>query len=311
MANKKMITLPNGATFPANGFGTWKSEPGKVGAAVKKALELGYRHIDCAAIYCNEQEVGKVFAEVFGGDNPVVKREDVWITSKVWNSCGSKEEVVAACRRSLLDLQLDYVDLYLVHWPANWEHQGLPITETTMGSDADGKPLWSKTNTLQSKWEGMEECSRLGLAKAIGVSNYSSLILMDLLAYAKIPPVINQIEGHVYNQRPELRAVCEANNIHVTLYSVLGSGKEGPLQDPTVKAIADAHGVSAGSVCIAWALSTGCSVLSKSVTPSRIEENFAAEAVELAAEEVKQLDSLERGMIACNMNEYWGFPAHA
>lgn len=175
MANKKMITLPEGATFAANGFGTWKSEPGKVGAAVKKALELGYRHIDCAAIYCNEAEVGAVFAEVFGrnggqregsGDpKPLVRREDVWITSKVWNSCGSKEEVVAACRRSLHDLQLDYVDEYLVHWPANWEHQGLPITETTVGNGPDGKPAWSKTNTLQSKWEGMEECSRLGLAK--------------------------------------------------------------------------------------------------------------------------------------------------
>lgn len=165
MANKKMIKLANGATFAANGFGTWKSEPGKVGAAVKKALELGYRHIDCAAIYCNEAEVGAVFAEMFGGENPLVKREDVWITSKVWNSCGSKEEVVAACRRSLQDLQLDYLDEYLVHWPANWEHQGLPITDKTMGNGPDGKPAWSKTNSLQSKWEGMEECSRLGLTK--------------------------------------------------------------------------------------------------------------------------------------------------
>lgn len=143
------------------------------------------------------------------------------------------------------------------------------------------------------------------------MSNYSALILMDLLSYAKIPPAINQIEGHVYNQRAELRAVCEANNIHVTLYSVLGSGKEGPLQDPTVKAIADAHGVSAGAVCIAWALSTGCSVLAKSVTASRIEENLAAEAVVLTAEELKQLEGLERGLLVCNMNEYWGFPAHA
>lgn len=134
---------------------------------------------------------------------------------------------------------------------------------------------------------------------------------MDLLSYAKILPTINQIEGHVYNQRAELRAVCDANNIHVTLYSVLGSGKEGPLQDPTVKAIAVAHGVSAGAVCIAWALSTGCSALAKSVVQSRIEDNFAAEAVALTAEEVKQLEGLERGMLACNMNEYWNFPAHA
>ena len=166
----KTVTLPTGHTLAVNGFGTWKSEPGKVGAAVKKALEIGYRHIDCAAIYMNEAEVGAVFAEMFGGDNPAVKREDVWITSKVWTSCGSKKEVVAACRQSLSDLKLDYLDEYLVHWPANWEHQGLPITETTMGTGPDGKLRWSKTNTLQSKWEGMEECHRLGLTKVRLVS---------------------------------------------------------------------------------------------------------------------------------------------
>lgn len=147
--------------------------------------------------------------------------------------------------------------------------------------------------------------------QTIGVSNYSALQLMDLLSYAKIPPAVNQIEGHVNNQRAELRSVCAAYDIHVTMYSVLGSGKEGPLQDPIVKDIAKAHGVSAGAVCIAWALSTGCSVLAKSVTPSRIEENFKADEVELTAEEIKQLEGLERGLLVCNMNEYWGFPAHA
>jgi len=143
------------------------------------------------------------------------------------------------------------------------------------------------------------------------VSNYSALQLMDLLSYAKIPPAINQIEAHVNNQRAELRTVCNDNNIHVTMYSVLGSGKEGPLQDPTVKAIAKAHGVSPGAICIAWALSTGCSVLAKSVTPSRVEENFKADEIDLTADEVKQLEALERGLLVCNMNEYWGFPAHA
>jgi len=147
-------------------------------------------------------------------------------------------------------------------------------------------------------------------SQTIGVSNYSALQLMDLLSYAKIPPAVNQIEGHINNQRKELRAVCAANNIHVTLYSVLGSGKEGPLQDPTVASIAKTHGVSAGAICLAWALSTGCSVLAKSVTPSRIEKNFKAEAIQLTADEAKQLAGLERRLTVCNMEEYWGFPAH-
>ncbi|OSX72774.1 hypothetical protein BU14_0404s0001 [Porphyra umbilicalis] len=306
----KMVKLATGATFAANGFGTWKAEPGQVGASVKAALEVGYRHIDCAAIYTNEAEVGTVFNELFGGDDPTIRREDVWITSKAWNTCGSKKEVVAACRQSLADLQLDYLDEYLVHFPAVWDHEGLPITDATSGLEGADGLAWSKKYTLQNKWEGMEECHRLGLTKTIGVSNYSALQLMDLLSYAKVPPAVNQIEGHINNQRKELRAVCDANNIHVTLYSVLGSGKEGPLQDPTVASIATAHGVSAGAICLAWALSTGCSVLAKSVTPSRIEENFKADAIQLTADEAKQLAGLERRLVVCNMEEYWGFPAH-
>eukprot|EP00168_Porphyra_purpurea_P020461 TRINITY_DN862_c0_g1_i13.p2 TRINITY_DN862_c0_g1~~TRINITY_DN862_c0_g1_i13.p2 ORF type:complete len:161 (-),score=51.95 TRINITY_DN862_c0_g1_i13:574-1056(-) len=127
----KMVKLATGATFAANGFGTWKDEPGQVGAAVKAALEVGYRHIACAAIYTNEAEVDAVFTELFGGDDPKIRREDVWITSEVWNTCGSKDEVVAACRQSLADLKLEYFDEYLVHFPAVWDHEGLPITEKT------------------------------------------------------------------------------------------------------------------------------------------------------------------------------------
>jgi len=165
----KMVKLATGATFAANGFGTWKAEPGQVGASVKAALEVGYRHIDCAAIYTNEAEVGTVFNELFGGDDPTIRREDVWITSKAWNTCGSKKEVVAACRQSLADLQLDYLDEYLVHFPAVWDHEGLPITDATSGLEGADGLAWSKKYTLQNKWEGMEECHRLGLTKVRGM----------------------------------------------------------------------------------------------------------------------------------------------
>lgn len=152
---------------------------------------------------------------------------------------------------------------------------------------------------------------KLGLVKDIGVSNYSVMPLMDLLQYCEIRPAVNQCEGHVYNSRDELRSVCEQMGVHLTMYSVLGSGKEGPLGDQVVGRIAAEKGVGRGAVLIAWGLSKGCSVLAKSEREERIKENFTAGNLVLSNDEIKQLDGLDRGMIVCNMVEYWGFPSHA
>lgn len=148
------------------------------------------------------------------------------------------------------------------------------------------------------------------LTRNIGISNYSALAIMDLCRYARIMPAIHQFEVHVLNQRSELRELGDKLGIHNTMYSILGSGKEGPIHDPTVNNIASKHGVSAGAVCIAWGLSQGCSVLSKSINKGRIISNFEAEKVQLDDADMQKLASLDEELRTCNMVEYWGFPSH-
>ncbi|CAN8068170.1 unnamed protein product [Agarophyton chilense] len=304
------VTLRSGRKMPLQGFGTWKAEKGVTKAAVLSALNAGYRHIDCAAIYLNEKEVGEAFKEWFATSG--VARSQVFITSKVWNTCHAQEDVVKACKQSLQDLALEYVDLYLVHHPFSWKHGGLPITENNwVVRDDKGSIVWAEGVSLEQTWRGMEECVELGLTKDIGVSNYSVLALMDVLQYARIKPVVNQCEAHCYYQRRELRQVCAAFGVHFTMYSILGSGKHGPLQDAVVARIAQQTDASAAQVLIAWGLQTGCSVLAKSSNAQRIEQNFKAGALKLSAPQLEQLDALDCGLMTCNMVEYWGFPSHA
>lgn len=307
----KSVTLPSGSVMPLNGFGTWRAPEEVTAAAVLAALEAGYRHIDCAAIYLNEKAVGEAFS-AFLASNPAVKREHLFVTSKVWNSCHAREKVVDACKQSLADLQLDYVDLYLVHFPFSWQFAGLPITEHNWVTRDDQAAIqWGSGVSLEHTWRGMEDCLEQGLVRNIGVSNYSVAQLMDLLQYAKVRPAVNQCEAHVYNTRPQLRQICEQFGVHFTMYSVLGSGKEGPLGDATVARIAELKGATPAQVLLAWGMANGCSVLAKSEKPERVRENFKCETVDLTQEEVKALDALDRQLRVCDMVEYWGFASHA
>lgn len=306
----KTVTLPSGAVMPLNGFGTWKAPREVTTAAVLAALEAGYRHIDCAAIYLNEAAVGDAFSTFFSrGD---VSRSDVFITSKVWNSCHARDNVVKACKQSLRDLQLDYLDLFLVHHPFSWEFAGLPITEDNwVRRDANTNICWGKGVSLEETWRGLEDCIDQGLVRNIGVSNYSAVLLMDLLQYARIKPAINQCECHVYNTRSQLRDICKQFGVHFTMYSILGSGKTGPLGDETVARIAKEKDASPAQVLIAWGLAHGSSVLAKSTHAERIKQNFESEEIELSQKEVKELDALDRELRCCDMVEYWGFASHA
>lgn len=303
-------TLPSGAKIPHNGLGTWKGEANEVTAAVITALETGYRHIDCAAVYLNEPAVGNAISSYLA--KPKTSRSDIFITSKAWNTCHAREDVVKACRQSLKDLQVDYLDLFLVHHPFAWPFTGLPITEENwVKRDAAGAICPANGVTLQNTWEGMEDCVRLGLVRDIGVSNYSVLAIMDLLQYATIKPAVNQCEAHVYNTRSQLRSVCESVGIHFTMYSILGSGKEGPLGDPVVARIAKEKGATSAQVLVAWGLAKGCSVLAKSSKPKRVEQNFESQNIVLEEKDMADLDALDREMRVCDMTEYWGFPSHA
>lgn len=296
--------------MPLHGFGTWKSSPEDTVNAVKAALSAGYRHIDCAAVYMNEKYVGQALSEFMKETG--TKREEIFVTSKVWNTCHAREDVAIACRQSLNDLQLDYVDLYLVHHPFAWKFGGLPITEENwVMRDEKGGIEWGDGASLEQTWRGMEQCVRMGYAKDIGVSNYSVMLLMDLLQYASIHPAVNQCEAHIYFNRKELREICAQFGVHFTMYSVLGSGKKGPLQDDIVCEIGKRKGISAAQVLIGWGLASGCSVLSKSSRVERAKENWKGGLVELSGQELEELNGLDRGLMTCNMVEYWGFASHA
>lgn len=291
----KELTFANGDTMPALGLGTWKSAPGEVGAAVEEAVRLGYRHLDCAAIYGNEAEIGDALQRVLARGE--VTREDLWITSKLWCNSHREAEVRPALEESLAKLRCEYLDLYLVHWPVALRHDVLGAS-----SGDDFLPL--SEVPLAETWGAMEDCAEMGLTRHVGVSNYSATKLAEHLD-ARIVPEVDQVELHPYLQQPELVRFCAEHGIHLTGYSPLGSrdrpegmkakGEPVLLEDPAVAAIARRLDATPAQVLLAWAMERGTSVIPKSVNPRRMAENLAAAALELDADTMAELAALDRG----------------
>jgi len=254
------FTLANGIKMPAVGLGTWRAEPGVVEKAVQEALKIGYKHIDGAYVYENEKEVGKALHEAFttGG----IKREDIFITSKLWNTRHTPKDVKPAFEKTISDLQLDYLDLYLMHWPISTDPNGPDFTTTI-------NPI-----LIIDTWRAMEELYESGKVKAIGVSNFTIPLLEDLLKEAKIKPMVNQIELNPYLPQPKLVEFCQQHQIHVTAYCPLGSGCEpSVLKDPIIGEIAKKHGKTPAQVALSWNVQRGVTVIPKSVRNERIVEN--------------------------------------
>ena len=249
------IILNNGKSMPKFGLGTWLSEPGQVKTAVESAIDAGYRHIDCAFFYNNEHEVGEAILNKIS--EGVVKREDLFVTSKLWNTFHKPENVEKGLNLSLKDLKLDYVDLYLMHWPTGFEYPG-DGNERDLFPGGPASVKMDQETGYVNCWKKFEEIYKKGeKVKAIGVSNFNLFQMNNLLKCCEIVPMMQQVELHGYENMKEMVDFCHQNKIQVTGYSPLGNpgrpdyakiGQDVLMEDPIVKEIAEKHQKSAAQI---------------------------------------------------------------
>ena len=286
--------------MPQVGIGTWLSQAGEVGEAIDVALQAGVRLVDGAFLYRNEEEIGKALKQwLEPGDR--LKRSDVYVVSKLPFFGMRAEEVEGYLDKSLQALQLDYLDLYLIHGPVGLKPDDNAVSFKFM----EGAEVEFENNDLLPIWQEMERMVNEGKTKSIGVSNFSSEQVENIIQNAKIKPVVNQVECHAYFQQRKLRETMDANNVKIMAYAPLGSSGrsdsmkpddfKSEMEDPGVAEIAKAHDKTPAQVLLRHLIQSGLIVIPKSTNEDRIKENFDLFDFELTEEDMKQIDELDKG----------------
>ncbi|MGN6136518.1 MAG: aldo/keto reductase [Aureliella sp.] len=301
------IRLRSGADMPSVGLGLWKIEPFHAAEAVVTAIQAGYRHLDGACDYGNERETGEGAQKAI--QQGLCTRDDLWITSKLWNTYHRPENVRRAAERSLSDWGTDYLDLYLIHFPISLAF--VPFEERyppgwLHDPNAAQPQMVADAVPIAETWGAMEELVDRGLVKHIGISNFGVSLIRDLLASARIRPEVLQVESHPYLTQSKLLRYCQQEEIAFTAFSPLGAGSyvalnmateaQSVLGEARVRAIADRHGKSPAQVVLRWGVQRGTAVIPKTSRPERLKENLSIFDFELTEEEMKQITSLDRHM---------------
>lgn len=289
--------------MPSVGLGLWKIEREQVAHVVRQAIQLGYRHLDSAADYGNELEVGHGIKQAL--DEGLCKREELWITSKLWNTFHAAEHVEQACDKTLADLGVEYLDLYLIHFPISLQY--VPIAtryppEWIFDPEAQEPEMKIAPVPLLETWRAMEALVAKGKVKQIGVCNYNSALIHDLMAYAKLKPAVLQIESHPYLTQERLLRLAADYDIAVTTFSPLGSlsyvelemarQEESLLQQPVVLAAAERLNRSAAQVLLRWGVQRGVAIIPKTSRVTRLAENIALFDFELSSQEMQAISAL-------------------
>lgn len=305
--DSKCVVTSGKMKMPVVGLGTWQSTPEEVETAVTAAIEAGYRHIDTAYVYANESSIGAALKKIF--DSGKVTREELFIVTKLPGIGNRSEDVEPFIKKSLKALQLDYVDLYLIHCPAGLVNTG---SNQLHSMDDKGQLLLDKNTNLLELWKAMEAQVDAGRTRSIGISNFNQSQTKRILDNCRIPPANLQVELHVYLQQKELVSYCKQNDVTVCAYAPIGSpghkpflenlgfSTDGlkvlsPMEDPVIKEIAKKYNKQPSQVLLRYLIEYGVAVIPKSINPERIKQNFNVFDFELTKEEFGKISALDRG----------------